>query len=101
MSGGSECLNELRLGKGEDKATASVAHVDDRWQWWADSVGVRWLAVAEPPWRHRTCMSARWLGHAVMGHRGPLASEPCHLNFPLNFKISTNFIIEIGDLPDV
>jgi hypothetical protein len=36
-----------------------------------------------------------------MGRREPLASGPCHLNFFLNFKINTNFVIEVGDLPDV
>jgi hypothetical protein len=46
-------------------------------------------------------VGARWPGHAALGHRGPLANGPCHLNFSLNFKISTNFVIQIADLPDV
>jgi hypothetical protein len=33
--------------------------------------------------------------------RGLLASGPCHLNFSLNFKINTKFVIQIGDLPQV
>jgi hypothetical protein len=39
-------------------------------------------------------VGARWPGHAVMGRRGPLASGPSHLNFFLNFEISTNFEIQ-------
>jgi hypothetical protein len=38
---------------------------------------------------------------AAMGRRGPLASGPCHVNFSLNFIISTNFVIQIGDFLDV
>jgi hypothetical protein len=98
---GSECSNELRLGRGEDKATTSMAHVDGMWQWSADSVGARWQAVAEPLWRRRVRVGARWPGHAAMGHRGPLASRPYHLNFSLNFKIRTKFVIQIANLPVV
>jgi hypothetical protein len=82
---GGECSNELRLGRGEDKATTSVAHVDGRWQWSADIVGVK---VAEAPRRRCAHVGTHWPGHAAMGRRGP-----CHLNFSLNFKISTNFVI--------
>jgi hypothetical protein len=45
------------------RAMASVAHVDGRWQWSADSVAARWWVVAEPPRRRR----AHWLGHTAMG----------------------------------
>jgi hypothetical protein len=75
--------------------------VDDKWQWLADSVGARWQAVAEPLWLHRASVGVHWPGHVTMGRRGPLASDPCHLNFSLNFKIITNFVIHIGDLPNV
>jgi hypothetical protein len=98
---GSECSNELRLSRGEDKATASVAHMDGRWQWSADSVGVSWRAVAEPPWFCHMRVGVRWPGHAAMGRRGLLASGPCHLNCSLNFKIYTKFVIQICGLPDV
>jgi hypothetical protein len=70
-------------------------------QWPGDSIGMKWQAVAEPPWRHPTHVGARWPGHATMGRRGLLASGPCHLNFCLIFKINTNFVIQIGDLPYV
>jgi hypothetical protein len=48
-----------------------------------------------------TCVGARWPGHTVMGRRGPLASGPSHLNFSLNFEISTNFEIQNEGLPDI
>jgi hypothetical protein len=46
-------------------------------------------------------VAACWPGHSAMGRHGSLASGPCHLNFSLNFKISTNFVFQIGDLTDV
>jgi hypothetical protein len=52
-------------------------HVEQRWRA-ADSAGARWRAVTEPPWCHRVCVGARWPGHVAIGHRGPLASGPCH-----------------------
>jgi hypothetical protein len=70
-------------------------------QWSADSVGVRWRAMAEPPQRHRACVFVCLPGDAAMGRRGSLARGPCHLNFSLIFKISTNFVIQIGELPNV
>jgi hypothetical protein len=57
--------------------------------------------VAEPLWCCHMRVGMRGPGHVAMGRCGPLASGPCHLNFSLNFKISTNFVIQIGDLPDV
>jgi hypothetical protein len=69
---------------------------------WPGGVGgTRWCAVIEPPRCRCMCMGTSWLGHVTMGRRGLLASRPCHLNFFLNIKIRTNFIIQIGDLPDV
>jgi hypothetical protein len=46
-------------------------------------------------------VGTRWPGHAALGRRGPLASEPCH--FSEFFKIfkHPNFEILNGDLPDV
>jgi hypothetical protein len=75
--------------------------MDGRWQWSADSVGVSWRAVAEPPWFCDMRVGVRWPGHAAMGCGGLLASGPCHLNFSLNFKIYTKFVIQISGLPDV
>jgi hypothetical protein len=49
-------------------------------------------------------MPPRARGHELAGTRGqgPLASGPCHkFSFFQNFKIITNFVIEIGDLPNV
>jgi hypothetical protein len=44
----------------------------------ADSSDTRWRAVTEPQWCLRARVGGRWLGHVSMGHRGPLASGPCH-----------------------
>jgi hypothetical protein len=57
--------------------------------------------VAEPPWHLHTRVGACGPGRVAMGRRGALASGPYHLNFSLNFKISINFVIQIGDLPNV
>jgi hypothetical protein len=57
--------------------------------------------VAEPLWCCHMRVGTRGPGHVTMVRCGPLASGPCHLNFSLNFKISTNFVIQIGDLSDV
>jgi hypothetical protein len=36
--------------------------------------------VTEPPRCYRTCVGARWPGHAAMGRRGPLTSKPYHFS---------------------
>jgi hypothetical protein len=46
-------------------------------------------------------VGVRWPGHTTLGHRGPLASEPCRFSvFFKTFK-NRNFEIQNGDLPDV
>jgi hypothetical protein len=94
--GGDMARERSKLGFGFDPRKTKIRAAVKLW------AGARgWRAVAKPPQCHRACMGARWLGHTAMGHRGLLASGPCHLNFSLNFIISTNFVIQIGDLPNV
>jgi hypothetical protein len=76
-------------------------HVERRWRA-VDSAGARWRAVTETPQCRRARICLRWPRHAATGCRGPLASGTCHkFSFFQNFKIITNFVIKISDLPDV
>jgi hypothetical protein len=98
-------LSRKRRGTGLGVATTRDKGVARTWWWWlqglrverrwraVDSAGARWQAGTKPPQCRRARVGVRRPGHAAMGRRGPLASEPCHFSnffriFRLpNFKI--------------
>jgi hypothetical protein len=85
------------LGHGVARDKNAACTWDSRWWAVTGSADMRWHAVTVA-----TMASPHMRGCALAGTRGhgPVASRPCHLNFSLNFKISTKFLIQIGDLPD-
>jgi hypothetical protein len=64
----------------------------------ANSISARWWAVAEPPWRRRACVGARWPGHVVT-HAGWLTSGPSTASYIIKDFQTSNFEIQKCDFP--